>query len=86
PPNHRRGKYGSSPQNPRLFDRFYRVAPSRQRKGKGRGIGLANCKNPSSLRIREKVSVTSDTRYSFYFDITQNTSVETVAIVKRRYH
>ena len=28
---------------PRLFDRFYRVDPSRQRKGEGSGIGLAVC-------------------------------------------
>ncbi|HBE5502303.1 two-component sensor histidine kinase, partial [Salmonella enterica subsp. enterica serovar London] len=29
----------------RLFDRFYRVDPSRQRKGEGSGIGLAIVKS-----------------------------------------
>lgn len=55
---------------PRLFDRFYHVTPSRQRKGEGRGIGLAIVKS-IVIAHQGKVSVTSDTRYSFYFDITQ---------------
>ena len=44
---------------PRLFDRFYRVDPSRQRKGEGSGIGLAIVK---SIVVAHKgtVAVTSD--------------------------
>ncbi|CNH91390.1 Cu(+)/Ag(+) sensor histidine kinase [Yersinia pekkanenii] len=43
----------------RLFDRFYRVDPSRQRKGDGSGIGLAIVK--SIIRAHQgKISVTSD--------------------------
>ena len=45
---------------PRLFDRFYRVDPSRQRKGENSGIGLAIVK--SIVRAHHgKISVTSDT-------------------------
>ncbi|ECS0609017.1 GHKL domain-containing protein [Salmonella enterica] len=46
---------------PRLFDRFYRVDPSRQRKGEGSGIGLAIVKS-IVIAHQGKVSVTSDTR------------------------
>jgi two-component system heavy metal sensor histidine kinase CusS len=43
---------------PRLFDRFYRVDPSRQRKGENSGIGLAIVK--SIVRAHGgKISVTS---------------------------
>lgn len=49
-----------SPQHlPRLFDRFYRVDPSRQRKGEGSGIGLAIVKS-IVIAHHGKVSVTSD--------------------------
>lgn len=46
---------------PRLFDRFYRVDPSRQRKGEGSGIGTAIVK---SIVVAHKgtVAVTSDAR------------------------
>ena len=45
---------------PRLFDRFYRVDPSRQRKGENSGIGLAIVK--SIVRAHGgKIGVTSDT-------------------------
>ncbi len=43
----------------RLFDRFYRVDPSRQRKGEGSGIGLAIVKS-IVIAHQGKVSVTSD--------------------------
>ncbi|EEM0845078.1 GHKL domain-containing protein [Salmonella enterica subsp. enterica serovar Infantis] len=46
---------------PRLFDRFYRVDPSRQRKGEGSGIGLAIVKS-IVIAHQGKVSVTYDTR------------------------
>ncbi|KAA1279947.1 Cu(+)/Ag(+) sensor histidine kinase [Citrobacter pasteurii] len=46
---------------PRLFDRFYRVDPSRQRKGEGSGIGLAIVKSIVTAH-QGKVSVTSDAR------------------------
>ncbi|MBJ3816713.1 heavy metal sensor histidine kinase [Shimwellia pseudoproteus] len=44
---------------PRLFDRFYRVDPSRQRKGEGSGIGLAIVKSIIKAHHGE-VIVTSD--------------------------
>lgn len=46
---------------PRLFDRFYRVDPSRQRKGEGSGIGLAIVKSIVTAH-HGKVSVMSDAR------------------------
>ncbi|STB72502.1 sensor kinase CusS [Citrobacter koseri] len=46
---------------PRLFDRFYRVDPSRQRKGEGSGIGLAIVKS-IVIAHQGTVSVTSDLR------------------------
>lgn len=44
---------------PRLFDRFYRVDPSRQRKGEGSGIGLAIVKSIVAAH-QGKISVASD--------------------------
>ncbi|WP_036113512.1 Cu(+)/Ag(+) sensor histidine kinase [Mangrovibacter sp. MFB070] len=44
---------------PRLFDRFYRVDPSRQRKGEGSGIGLAIVKSIVALH-HGKIRVESD--------------------------
>ncbi|MCI4001476.1 Cu(+)/Ag(+) sensor histidine kinase [Dickeya dianthicola] len=44
---------------PRLFDRFYRVDPSRQRKGEGSGIGLAIVKSIVAAH-HGKVRVESD--------------------------
>lgn len=44
---------------PRLFDRFYRVDPSRQRKGEGSGIGLAIVKSIMTAH-HGKVRVESD--------------------------
>lgn len=44
---------------PRLFDRFYRVDPSRQRKGEGSGIGLAIVKSIVTAHQGE-ISVASD--------------------------
>lgn len=44
---------------PRLFDRFYRVDPSRQHKGEGSGIGLAIVKSIVAAH-QGTVSVTSD--------------------------
>ncbi|MCL5497725.1 Cu(+)/Ag(+) sensor histidine kinase [Escherichia coli] len=44
---------------PRLFDRFYRVDPSRQRKGEGSGIGLAIVKSIVTAH-HGKVHVVSD--------------------------
>lgn len=44
---------------PRLFDRFYRVDPSRQRKGEGSGIGLAIVKSIVTVHQGE-ISVVSD--------------------------
>lgn len=46
---------------PRLFDRFYRVDPSRQRKGEGSGIGLAIVKS-IVIAHQGTVAVTSDLR------------------------
>lgn len=43
----------------RLFDRFYRVDPSRQRKGEGSGIGLAIVKSIIQAH-RGTIAVTSD--------------------------
>ncbi len=45
---------------PRLFDRFYRVDPSRQRKGEGSGIGLAIVKSIVNAH-HGKLWVESDT-------------------------
>ena len=45
---------------PRLFDRFYRVDPSRQPKGEGSGIGLAIVKSIVAVH-HGKISVESDT-------------------------
>lgn len=45
----------------RLFDRFYRVDPSRQRKGEGSGIGLAIVKSIVTAH-RGSVAVESDAR------------------------
>jgi two-component system heavy metal sensor histidine kinase CusS len=44
---------------PKLFDRFYRVDPSRQRKGEGSGIGLAIVKSIVTAH-HGKVRVESD--------------------------
>ena len=46
---------------PRLFDRFYRVDPSRQRKGEGSGIGLAIVKSIVGAH-HGSVAVQSDLR------------------------
>ncbi|HED3305627.1 TPA: Cu(+)/Ag(+) sensor histidine kinase [Klebsiella quasipneumoniae subsp. similipneumoniae] len=46
---------------PRLFDRFYRVDPSRQRKGEGSGIGLAIVKSIVSAH-HGSVAAQSDLR------------------------
>jgi two-component system heavy metal sensor histidine kinase CusS len=53
---------------PRLFDRFYRVEPSRQRKGEGAGLGLAIVKSIVSAH-GGSISVTS-TREATRFQIT----------------
>ncbi|TCV96729.1 Cu(+)/Ag(+) sensor histidine kinase [Biostraticola tofi] len=44
---------------PRLFDRFYRADPSRQKKGEGSGIGLAIVKSIVTAH-QGKISVSSD--------------------------
>ena len=46
---------------PRLFDRFYRVDPSRQHKGEGSGIGLAIVKSIVAAH-HGSVVVESDSR------------------------
>lgn len=53
------GKPISEEHLPRLFDRFYRVDPSRQRKGEGSGIGLAIVKS-IVIAHHGKISVESD--------------------------
>ncbi|MEH0885156.1 Cu(+)/Ag(+) sensor histidine kinase [Enterobacter sp. UNJFSC 003] len=61
---------------PRLFDRFYRVDPSRQRKGEGSGIGLAIVKSIVAAH-HGKVRVESDavsTRFILSMPKTGNTS------------
>lgn len=54
------GKLIPAEHLPRLFDRFYRVDPSRQRKGEGSGIGLAIVKSIVNAH-HGKVWVESDT-------------------------
>ncbi|WP_187488591.1 Cu(+)/Ag(+) sensor histidine kinase [Duffyella gerundensis] len=54
------GKLIPAENLPRLFDRFYRVDPSRQRKGEGSGIGLAIVKSIVNAH-HGKVWVESDT-------------------------
>ncbi|MGL5488821.1 MAG: ATP-binding protein [Shewanella sp.] len=53
------GKPIAAKHLPRLFDRFYRVDPSRQRKGEGSGIGLAIVKSIVTSH-RGKIDVISD--------------------------
>lgn len=53
------GKPIAAEHLPRLFDRFYRVDPSRQRKGEGSGIGLAIVKSIVTSH-RGKIDVISD--------------------------
>lgn len=50
---------------PRLFDRFYRVDRSRQRKGEGSGIGLAIVKSIVEAH-RGKVTLTSDSNLTIF--------------------
>ncbi|MGC0802900.1 Cu(+)/Ag(+) sensor histidine kinase [Pantoea agglomerans] len=54
------GKLIPAEHLPRLFDRFYRVDPSRQRKGEGSGIGLAIVKSIVNAH-HGKLWVESDT-------------------------
>lgn len=54
------GKLIPAEHLPRLFERFYRVDPSRQRKGEGSGIGLAIVKSIVNAH-HGKVWVESDT-------------------------
>lgn len=53
------GKPIAAEHLPKLFDRFYRVDPSRQRKGEGSGIGLAIVKSIVKAH-HGKVNVESD--------------------------
>lgn len=59
---------------PRLFDRFYRVDPSRQRKGDGAGLGLAIVKSIVSAH-GGSISVTSSNEMT-RFQITLPTLME----------